>query len=235
VCRLFGLLGARGVTALVSSGDSGVGSPGQDEGAPACPADKVGVSRFLPGFPASCPYVTAVGGTSGFAPEVAAGENGSYASGGGFSNYFSRPGYQKGVLDAWFNKHGKEEFVDPQTGGAFEYNRTGRGFPDIAAQSVNVVGVWRGKEFGPNGTSAAAPIMAGVIALLNDHLLAKGLKPLGFMNPWLYKVGHEGFTDIVSGSAWGCRVSGFPAVPGWDPVTGFGTPVSSALLCSMCC
>jgi len=45
------------------------------------------------------------------------------------------------------------------------------------------------------------------------------------MNPWLYKKGYQGFTDITSGSSQGCGVSGFPVTKGWDPVTGFGTPI----------
>jgi tripeptidyl-peptidase-1 len=68
--------------------------------------------------------------------------------------------------------------------------------------------------------------MSGILALVNDALLASGKPVLGFLNPWLYRQGYKGFTDIVNGTAVGCDVDGFPAVSGWDPVTGFGTPVS---------
>ena len=74
--------------------------------------------------------------------------------------------------------------------------------------------------------------MAGIIALVNDALLAEGKAVLGFLNPWLYRKGKEGFTDITSGSAVGCAVGidGFPATEGWDAVTGFGTPVFPKLV-----
>lgn len=76
-----------------------------------------------------------------------------------------------------------------------------------------------------SGTSASTPLMSGILALVNDDLYAHGKPPLGFLNPWLYKKGYKGFTDIMSGSAAGCGVDGFNATEGWDPVTGFGTPI----------
>ena len=68
--------------------------------------------------------------------------------------------------------------------------------------------------------------MSGIIALVNDALIASGKPALGFLNPFIYSKGYKGFTDIVSGSGVGCETDGFPATKGWDPVTGFGTPVS---------
>lgn len=67
--------------------------------------------------------------------------------------------------------------------------------------------------------------MSSIIALVNDALVSSGKPVLGFLNPWIYSKGYQGFTDITSGSAVGCQVEGFPATPGWDAVTGFGTPV----------
>lgn len=84
-CNLFAQLGARGTTVLFSSGDDGVGKNGT-----CLSNDGMNRTTFLPGFPASCPYVTTVGGTKGFDPEVVA-HNGRYSPGGGFSNYFPRP------------------------------------------------------------------------------------------------------------------------------------------------
>ena len=63
-----------------------------------------------------------------------------------------------------------------------------------------------------------------MITLINDARIAAGKPALGFLNPWLYSVGYKGFRDVTIGSAIGCGVEGFPAVEGWDPVTGFGTP-----------
>lgn len=81
-----------------------------------------------------------------------------------------------------------------------------------------------------SGTSASTPLTACIITLVNDALLAAGKKPLDFLNPWLYRTGHRGFTDITSDSAVGCGVDGFPALPGWDKVTGFGAPIFLGLV-----
>lgn len=81
-----------------------------------------------------------------------------------------------------------------------------------------------------SGTSASSPLAAGIFSLVNDALLAAGKPALGFLNPWLYKKGYKGLTDIKNGSSYGCNGEGFPAVKGWDAVTGFGTPVFPKLL-----
>lgn len=110
------------------------------------------------------------------------------------------------------------------------YNKRGRAYPDIAAQGQYFAYVWNGTEGVISGTSASTPLMAGILALVNDALLSCGRKPLGFLNPWLYKRGHKAFTDITQGSAAGCGVDGFAAKEGWDPVTGFGTPIFTELV-----
>ena len=90
VCAELAQLGARGVTLLFSSGDQGVGEQGS------CVSnDGKNTTKFLPAFPASCPYVTTVGGTRDFNPEqIAFDVNNGYVAGGGFSEYFPRPAYQ---------------------------------------------------------------------------------------------------------------------------------------------
>ena len=124
------------------------------------------------------------------------------------------------------------------------YNPEGRGFPDVAAQSYNFTVIDQGKEIRVGGTSAASPAFAGVVSLLNSARLSAGRKPLGFLNPFIYKSGYKGLTDVVDGSSKGCTgtdiYSGLPApfvpgagwaaVKGWDPVTGYGTPNFPALL-----
>ncbi|SLM34708.1 tripeptidyl peptidase protein [Lasallia pustulata] len=89
-CQQFAQLGAGGITLLFASGDSGVGPTR------ACLSnDGKNTTMFLPSFPASCPYVTTVGATKDFAPEVAALDPANnFASGVGFSNYFPHPAYQ---------------------------------------------------------------------------------------------------------------------------------------------
>lgn len=94
-CRLFGQLGLRGVSVLFGSGDWGVGSGD-------CKA-KDGSVQFVPIFPATCPFVTSVGGATGggILPEVAA----SF-SGGGFSNIFARPNYQQQAVSSYLQNLG---------------------------------------------------------------------------------------------------------------------------------
>lgn len=91
------------------------------------------------------------------------------------------------------------------------------------------------------GTSAASPVVAAIIALLNDARLRAGKPALGFLNIWLYQTGYKGLTDITGGGSVGCDgidgqsgqpVAGGGIVPyaswnatkGWDPSTGLGVP-----------
>ncbi|OCK85204.1 tripeptidyl-peptidase 1 precursor [Lepidopterella palustris CBS 459.81] len=227
VCKQFAQVGARGTSLLFSSGDRGVGFPGT------CVSnDGKNTTMFIPDFPASCPYVTTVGATKEFEPEVvayrapytdAAGNfHGLYASGSGFSNYFPRPQYQEKVVSEYIkNLQGEYDGL---------YNKSGRGYPDISAQGLYFAYFWNGTEGVISGTSASTPLTSGIIALVNDALIASGKPALGFLNPWIYSKGHKGFTDITSGTSHGCDVDGFPATKGWDPVTGFGTPVFPKLV-----
>ena len=95
VCNQFAALGARGVSLLFGSGDEGVG------GRQCLRNDGSNRSTFIPEFPPSCPYVTVVGGTQAFSPEVAAAHDGTgYVSGGGFGEYFSRPAIRMSQLSS---------------------------------------------------------------------------------------------------------------------------------------
>ncbi|KAH9166807.1 subtilisin-like protein [Lactarius sanguifluus] len=203
ICAQFGLLGVLGVSVLIATGDDGVGLGD-------CVADD-GSVQFSPTFPATCPYVTAVGGTTGHGPEVAAS-----ISGGGFSNIFRRPNYQEQAVTE-FLRHLGNQYEG-------KYNATSRVIPDISAQALNFPIILKGEKQVGDGTSASAPVVAGIISLLNDYLISQGKVSLGFLNPWLYGTGKNGLTDITSGSNPGCNTGGFSAVEGWDPVTGVGTP-----------
>ncbi|KAH8999904.1 subtilisin-like protein [Lactarius hatsudake] len=204
LCILFGQLGLRGVSILVASGDDGVGRI-ED-----CRANSRRV-RFVPMFPASCPWVTSVGGTVGYNPEV-----GMYLSGGGFSWHFTRPTYQEDVVPPFLG------YLGSQYAGL--YNPQGRGFPDISAQASRFQCILNADQYLARGTSTATPVVAGIISLLNDHLISTGRHTLGFLNLLLYGHGRDGINDITSGSNPGCGTDGFTAIPGWDPVTGMGTP-----------
>jgi tripeptidyl-peptidase-1 len=218
VCDMIGQLGARGVSVLFSSGDTGVGSACQTN-------DGKNITRFLPIFPAACPYVTSVGGTYHIAPEEAI-----YFSSGGFSDLWPRPSYQDQAISNYLKKLGSRW--------QGLYNPAGRGFPDVAAQGNRFRVVDKGTEISVGGTSASAPTFAAVVALLNNARIAAGKPSLGFLNPWIYSQGYKGLNDITTGGSTGCTgrdmYSGLPtpyvpyaswnATEGWDPVTGYGTP-----------
>jgi tripeptidyl-peptidase-1 len=205
----FQKLSVRGVSLLFGSGDDGVTG---DKGL--CPD-----SRFVSWWPASSPFVTAVGATE----EYNSGAGASF-SGGGFSNRYGAPAFQQAHIDAYL----REAEVPAQSW----WNRTGAGFPDVAACGMGYWTVTGGLPDEVGGTSAATPTFAGIVSLLNDARMAAGMNPLGPLNQVLYK--HpEVFVDITSGTnsgGGGCGVGGFSAAPGWDPVTGLGTPKYPDLL-----
>ncbi|KAH9159906.1 subtilisin-like protein [Lactarius sanguifluus] len=206
MCNLFAQLGARGASVLYSTGNDGVGHGN------CLVRDSSGNSRvqFLPVFPSTCPWVTSVGGTTGYNPEIAASR-----SGGGFSMYFPRPSYQNNAVPTFLLNLGG------QYNGLF--NPGGRGIPDIALQSMHFPIIHKNRRLEVGGTSCSTPTAAGIISLLNDYRISNGRAPLGFLNVLLYGKCLEGLNDITSGSNPGCNTDGFSAVPGWDPVTGLGS------------
>ncbi|KAI9450598.1 subtilisin-like protein [Lactarius psammicola] len=200
-CKLYAQLGSRGATILFSTGDFGAGQ--------VCTGSS-GNTRFRTRFPATCPWVTSVGGTIKHEPEVAA-----QFSGGGFSNHFPRPPYQDEVVATYLRN----------LGGQYSglYNPAGRGIPDISAQAHKFEFIHYSDDFIVSGTSCAVPTAAGIISLLNDYRISNGQAALGFLNPLLYSYGIPGINDITSGTNSGCSTNGFSASVGWDPATGLGT------------
>ncbi|KIW84095.1 hypothetical protein Z517_03341 [Fonsecaea pedrosoi CBS 271.37] len=228
VCQLFAKLGARGVSVITSSGDGGPGDGCMTN-------DGRNRTRFMPQFPASCPWVTSVGGTGQVQPEIA-----ERMSGGGFSDVFARPDYQREHVETYLNSTAvKNKFQGL-------YNRTGRAIPDVAAQAWTTFPIFHlGREQLSGGTSAATPTWAAIIANINSARLSRGQKPLGFLNPWLYTKAYtnKAVTDITEGSSSGCENvtnsgddapgvpgAGWQAVKGWDAATGLGTPDFPKLL-----
>jgi tripeptidyl-peptidase I len=211
----FQKLGLRGVTILFASGDGGVWGRGGTTG---------GV--FHPDFPASSPYVTAVGGTVLSTAGTIGNETAWSNSGGGFSNVFPQPSYQKGAVSDYIKRASNSL---PQQK---YWNSTGRAYPDVSAlaggQNAYCVSV-DGKSFNAfTGTSASTPVWAAIIARLNTIRVAKGGKPLGFLNPLIYK-NPQAFFDVTSGINSAGTGEGFAATTGWDPATGMGTPNFNAL------
>jgi tripeptidyl-peptidase-1 len=203
--------GVRGLSLLFGSGDDGTGSTGW-----------VFCDSFNPGFPATSPYTTAVGAT--YLEADMKTENSASFSGGGFSTFLPRPSYQQKAVNRYLTS------FKSQLPSSSYYNSTNRAFPDVAVLGTNYQIVVTGGVFGASGTSASTPTFAGIISLINDVLLSKpNGKPLGFLNPLLYKLAElhpDAFFDITKGSnpASPCS-AGFPATPGWDAISGLGAPI----------
>lgn len=175
-------------------------------------------------FPASSPYALACGGTrlkgSGnvITEEVVwnEGRDGG-ATGGGISDVFDLPKWQTAVN------------VPPS---ANPGGRVGRGIPDVAGDADPVTGyqvLVDGQQGVIGGTSAVAPLWAGLIALLNQKLG----RPVGYLNPALYSLAAASgaFHDITTGNNDITGDSGvYRAGPGWDACTGWGSPDGTMLL-----
>ena len=191
---------AVGVTVCAAAGDNGS-------------ADGVSDGKPHVDFPASSPYVLGCGGTRLVASGAAIGsetvwnENPNSATGGGVSAAFPRPTYQNGVP-------------------APASSANGRGVPDVAGDADPATGYKvrvDGQDMVIGGTSAVAPLWAGLIALLNQKLKT----PVGFLNPLLYgTLARRGACrDVTVGNN-----GAFHAGAGWDACTGWGSPVGAKLL-----
>jgi subtilase family serine protease len=213
---------ARHVTVVAASGDSGAVSSTYSFAT--TPVKEVSL-------PASDPYVLGVGGTTlTVSPQtgsyigetawnqVVPGEA-NFASGGGFSGIFVHPAYQDGVPGA----------------------QATRGVPDVAGDASTGMALTRETGSGSyelvpaGGTSAATPLWGGLVALA-DQLTGHDL---GFVNPALYQIARSpdytwAFHDITTGNNTvlvnGTTYTGYQAGPGWDPVTGLGSPDAAVLV-----
>jgi kumamolisin len=194
---------AVGVTVVVACGDNG-STDGATDG------------KLHVDFPAASPYSLACGGTTlrGSGTQIASEtvwnelSNNEGATGGGVSNFFPIPDYQSGAGIP----------VQPET------NFAGRGLPDVAGDADPSTGysvLVDGQNEVIGGTSAVAPLWAGLLALVNQQVG----NPAGFVNPLLYKAAPSGFHDITQGTN-----GTYQAGPGWDACTGLGSPDGAALL-----
>jgi len=158
-----------------------------------------------------------------------------WTTGGGFSNRTANPrtSWQKEAVEAYLQSPAVS--LPP----ASLYNQAGRGYPDLATLGHNLLMQYSGILTTVDGTSASGPVMAGLVSLINEFRLRAGKAPLGLLNPLLYQaaaadnsafmsvvVGHNADGDIqpkCSPYPSTCP-SGFETAPGWNPVTGLGTP-----------
>jgi len=240
-----------GVTVLASSGDNGTAEIKKT------PVAKFGslIPRPTVGWPASDPLVTGIGGTylctdptnttsrvvdstdppASCQAHPGQAEVGWTFSGGGFSEVFAKPDYQN-TLPAGSTAIG-----------------TQRGVPDVALQASAGTGALVYLTLPPDGlsgllcgdspcstgwydiggTSLSSPQWAGLVALA-DQINGGGL---GLINPALYTIGANparyaaDFFDITTGNNTADpSVSGYPATPGWDPITGLGTPNAASFV-----
>lgn len=192
---------ARGVSLLAAAGDSGAGCS---------------TTGYVPTFPASSPWITAVGGLEGPVTRGAASEVVWPSGGGGFSNYFARPAYQEAAAAAYLGTAGLPA--------QHLWNRTGSAFPDVAAHAKDFDVCTDGFFYPVAGTSAASPTVAGLFATLNQVRADHGRPKLGFLNPLIYQHA-AAFNDITSGTIDYCdEPEAFPAAPGWDAASGMGSP-----------
>jgi kumamolisin len=176
-------------------------------------------------FPGSAPHALSVGGTTlqvnnSIILKETVWNNSSGATGGGVSEVFSLPVWQQGK--------GIPPSVNP---GAY----VGRGVPDVAAfADMAKTGyriIFQGNNAVAGGVSAAVPVWAALVAILNQRMGAN----LGFLPPRLYALpaGTPGLRDIVSGhnDKSGAAPPGpFSAGVGWDACTGLGSPIGAALM-----
>jgi len=208
---------ARGITVFASTGDYGVRAVS-------------GGGLYTLDYPASSPYVVGAGGTVisinndyTIASEVAWGTaGGSTAGGGGVSTLFSVPSWQTGLVSTTYP-------------GSTATTITGRSIPDVSTMAAGYSFYWYNytnsssavtNSFGTFlGTSAVAPLLAGMMARLNQ---ASG-KRIGFVNADWYANSTTCFNDITSGDNHGGNTVGYRASSGWDAATGLGSPKGNML------
>lgn len=189
------------------------------------------VVPLTPSWPASSPYVTAVGATRFMRQTVGNNERAvdSYGSGGGFSFNFDSFTDQREAVASYLEQ--AADSLPPRS----TFPPSGRATPDLAALGEGFVIVSNYQNVtGVGGTSASAPVVAVIIGLINDARLSAGKGPMGLLNPWLYQNPNM-FNDVLVGNnsinTYGeVGSEGYICAKGWDPVTGLGTPIFERML-----
>jgi tripeptidyl-peptidase I len=239
----------RGLTIVIASGDTGSFDLGP---APMSAGSSCDVTH--PDWPSLSPYVVSVSSTymspmsvplcyeSGAtdcldAPlgevAVSVSDGRAWTGGGGFApaSISPRPAYQNAAAAAYLSQSG----ALPPASSMPDGNSNGRIYPDLTSIGADLLCVVSGQFIPISGSSASAPISAGILALLNNDLLNAGCPQLGFANPMLYELAESSgaFNDVTVGSnrcgSYGfepvcCSEGlGYQAVPGFDAVSGLGS------------
>ncbi|MDR3459342.1 MAG: protease pro-enzyme activation domain-containing protein [Verrucomicrobiae bacterium] len=222
---IFKKMAAQGQSFFTASGDSDAFTTGA--------SSTNGVDNpSLANTPASSPYLTTVGGTTltttggggAWSSEAAWNwglHSGSYVgSSGGISSYYAMPSWQTNASMT-------------ANGGSTTY----RNIPDVALTADNIhVKYGNGTNATVGGTSCAAPLWAGLAALINQQAVTAGRATIGFINPAIYSLGkstnyNPAFHDITTGNnVWPSSPNSFYAVSGYDLCTGWGTPAGQSLI-----
>ena len=215
--QIFKQMAAQGQSFFNATGDSDAFLAGQVD------------DPTYPGSPSSSPNITQVGGTT----LTTSGPGGDWVSetvwnwgnefgpnydgigsSGGISTFYPIPSWQQGI-DMIANKG----------------STTFRNIPDVAMTGDNVYVIAdNGASYpGTGGTSVAAPLWAGFMALVNQQAAQNGIPAVGFINPTIYAIGKgsssTSFHDIATGdNTWSRSLDLFFAVPGYDLCAGWGTP-----------
>ena len=208
-----------GSTVFVSSGDDGVANVIQ----------RATQCAYAPSYPASSPWVVAVGATTTTNDWATPGEgevvcqadvdDSVITSGGGFSTIFPAHNYTRKHVDGYLARR------NPFPG----FKRDGRAYPDLALAGYGYEVVINGELYAVSGTSCSAPAVAGMASLVNAIRLEAGKGPIGFINPVLYASEGAFANDVLEGNNHctahnaHCCFQGFTAAEGWDPTTGFGS------------
>ncbi|PKS12421.1 hypothetical protein jhhlp_000627 [Lomentospora prolificans] len=239
-CLEFLKLGLQGITVVTGSADRGTADQLGGCIDPDTGNHNATEGHFSSVFPASCPWITVVGGTqlqstasneswsegTPFPPEEVLNYNGTQ-SGGGFSRLFQAPWYQghetKGYL--------AQSNTASQLGEQGYFNSKGRGYPDVSALGLNYLVAIQGGFRTVRGTSASIPLVASMFAKINQARLQTGKTTIGFVNPVLYGFRNKYVRDVKKGANGGCGIDvAFEAADGWDAVTGLGSPDYEKLL-----
>jgi hypothetical protein len=181
------------------------------------------------GVPNDDPNITIVGGTTlsttgpggSWVSETVWNSGGGVGGSGGISTYYSIPSWQTNIS------------MTMNQG-----STTMRNIPDVAliANQIWIVSNNGNSSGYAAGTSIAAPLWAALVALANQLAASNGRPSVGFINPAIYAIGKSAnytsdFHDIITGNNfWSSSPANFPAVPGFDLCTGWGTPAGQNLI-----